>query len=72
MDHVITDISEIKSRRFARAILSKYGNKIKPGVFSIRGSAALDRIFEEIKWCNLRGLLIKIEVFNFYCYRPCL
>ena len=54
----------LAEKKACRAIMSKYGNKVSPAVYSIDSRACLDSLEEEIKWCNSQGLLVKISITN--------
>lgn len=64
MAWAIRENSRAPAKRFGRAILSKFGQKISNDVYVANARPILDAILLEAEWCRKRNINIVLEVFR--------
>jgi len=62
MAWIVKCTTEKQNKRYTRAVLSKYGQKISPSTFAFDKRVVLSAALEEIKWCEQKGISLSVEV----------
>jgi hypothetical protein len=62
MNWILKCQTPTKYRKFSRAILGKYAQKVSASIYTVDNRAVLDAINNELQWCKERGIFVDVKI----------